>query len=186
MKAGARLLSVSSKPLLITDSYRELNRKLHASRPDYGIGGEKFLQALGQLAESYDAQSVLDYGAGKCTLERAWNAAPPRSVRWTNYDPCVAGLEADPVPHDIVTCTDVLEHIEPELLTQVLRDLRRLTSKAALLTIATRPAKKYLEDGRNAHLIQESPRWWLGKLWDAGFLIRQYIDRNLDLVVFVE
>jgi hypothetical protein len=30
--------------------------------------------------------------------------------------------------------------------------------------IATRPAKKHLPDGRNAHLIVQDSDWWLGQL----------------------
>jgi hypothetical protein len=32
------------------------------------------------------------------------------------------------------------------------------------MTIASKPAKKFLSDGRNAHLIQEGPIWWLERL----------------------
>ena len=30
--------------------------------------------------------------------------------------------------------------------------------------VACHPAKKYLSDGRNAHLIVENPEWWKCKL----------------------
>lgn len=122
----------------------------------------------------------MDYGCGKRTLEEALG------FPIANYDPAVEGLDATNEPHDIVACTDVLEHIEPDLLVGVLADIRRCTKKAAFLLIATRPAKKYLEDGRNAHLIQRDAKWWLGRLWDAGFRVRQFVDRNLDVIVIVE
>ena len=64
-----------------------------------------------------------------------------------------------------MTCTDVLEHIEPECLEHVLDDLQRLTRKVAFLNIATRPAKKILADGRNAHLIQQQLPFWLPLFW---------------------
>jgi hypothetical protein len=35
-----------------------------------------------------------------------------------------------------------------------------LFNKNAFLIIATSPAKKFLPDGRNAHLIVETPGWW--------------------------
>jgi hypothetical protein len=64
-----------------------------------------------------------------------------------------------------VVCTDVLEHIEPELIDNVLDHLKDLTRKVAFLAIATRPARKNLADGRNAHLIIQPSSWWLAKLF---------------------
>jgi hypothetical protein len=89
-----------------------------------------------------------------------------------------------PDPADIVACTDVLEHIEPECLEDVLADLRRVTKKMGFFTIATRPAKKFLSDGRNAHLIQQDARWWLEKLW-AKFHVQQFNDLGGELLVIV-
>jgi hypothetical protein len=69
----------------------------------------------------------------------------------------------------MVACIDVLEHIEPELLDNVLDHLQSLTELVVMLTIDSGPAGKVLSDGRNAHLIQEPMAWWLPKLsarWD--------------------
>jgi hypothetical protein len=73
----------------------------------------------------------------------------------------------------MVVCTDVLEHIEPEHLDAVLRHVCSLAKKAVFLQIATRPAKKCLPDGRNAHLTVQSAEWWLAKIparieWSAS------------------
>ena len=106
------------------------------------------------------AKTVLDYGCGKGGLGLALS-----HLLMTGYDPAVAGHEGTPEPADLVICTDVLEHIEPECLEEVLDDLRRCALKGVFLTIATRPAKKFLADGRNAHLIQEPMTWWLPKIW---------------------
>ena len=104
----------------------------------------------------------------------------------TNYDPCIEGLDTPPEPHDVVACTDVLEHIEIDCLPAVLADLRRLSRRAAFLTIATGPAKKYLADGRNAHLIQQGSKWWIPKLWEAGFALKYMQDIGHELLVIVE
>lgn len=132
------------------------------------------------MCEAAQTRDVLDYGCGKRTLESALGFGI------NNYDPALEGLDASPAPADIVCCTDVLEHIEPDCLTAVLADLRRVTKRAIFLTIATRPAKKFLADGRNAHLIQKPARWWIERLWDAGFRVRQFIDADLELQVVAE
>ncbi len=65
----------------------------------------------------------------------------------SEYDPAVAGKDLPPEPADLVVCTDVLEHIEPDCLDDVLSDLARLTKKVLLVNISTRPAVKVLADG---------------------------------------
>ena len=70
-----------------------------------------------------------------------------------------------------MTCIDVLEHIEPDLLDNVLDDLMMLTDGYAFITVHTGPAVKTLSDGRNAHLIQKPARWWLPKLMNRFDLV---------------
>ena len=70
-----------------------------------------------------------------------------------------------PYPN-LVCCIDVLEHVEPHLLDNVLTDLRRVTQNVGFFTVHTGRAVKTLSDGRNAHLIQQSATWWLTKLSD--------------------
>ena len=79
------------------------------------------------------------------------------------YDP-VFPEYGDPREADLVCCIDVLEHVEPNYLKAVLKDLSRITIKAGLFTIHTGPAGKNLPDGRNAHLIQKPSSWWLPQL----------------------
>jgi hypothetical protein len=65
----------------------------------------------------------------------------------------------------MVASIDVLEHIEPDYLDNVLDHIQSLTEIVAFLTIHTGPAMKTLPDGRNAHLTQQDMDWWLPKLW---------------------
>jgi hypothetical protein len=66
----------------------------------------------------------------------------------------------------------VLEHIEPELLDNVLDDLQRVVEYFGFFTVHTGPAVKVLSDGRNAHLTQEDYTWWMPKFW-ARFQVHQ-------------
>lgn len=139
---------------LITDEYRELNEKLHASNEAYGVSGQKWAGTITDLAVAAGTQDILDYGCGKSTL------AKNLPFKIQQYDPAIEKYAKLPEPADIVVCTDVLEHIEPELLGEVLDHLASLVKRVGFFTAATRPAVKTLEDGRNAHLIQEDARWW--------------------------
>jgi hypothetical protein len=170
--------------VLITDSYRELNKKLHSSNPKYGTSGKhkRHVASVNWLISTRETVDVLDYGCGKRTLEAALG------IGIANYDPAIEGFDAPPQPHDIVACTDVLEHIEPWCLADVLADIRRCTKKVAYLAVATRPASKTLEDGRNAHLIQKDFEWWKERIEAAGFKIvdtHQMIDIG-EFAVFCE
>lgn len=143
---------------LITPDYRILQERLHAERPDYGTSSGKYVEQVRAIAEQLKTRDILDYGCGKGLLARGL----PFPIQ--NYDPCVGEFNRRPDPADFVVCTDVLEHIEPSCIDEVLDDLQRLTKKTLLLNVACRPAKKFLADGRNAHIIQQTPNWWLGKL----------------------
>jgi 2-polyprenyl-3-methyl-5-hydroxy-6-metoxy-1,4-benzoquinol methylase len=151
--------------VLISEEYRELNRQLHADRKDYGVLGKQVAPHIRQLAESMQTTDVLDYGCGKGTL----GANLPFPIQ--QYDPALPEYDAPPVQADLVVCIDVLEHIEPECLADVLNDLQRVTRHVLFLTVHTAPAVKTLSDGRNAHLIIEPVEWWLPRLMDR-FVLR--------------
>lgn len=151
--------------MLITDEYRQLNAELHVSNPHYGVSSSRWAPHVADLAARLQTQDILDYGCGKGLLKQ--------TLGWPirEYDPAIPGKDTPPEPADLVICTDVLEHIEPECLSHVLDDLQRLTRKVAFLNVATRPAKKVLADGRNAHLIQEQLSFWLPQFWERFTLL---------------
>ena len=171
----------------ISPEYVEQNRQLHQERPDYGTSGQRYAQVVSGLIRRFDAKSVLDYGAGKCTLQAALLQADPAFgwLEWTNYDPCIEGLDAEPEPADFVACTDVIEHVEEQCIDAVMKDLRRLTLKAAFLAIATRPAAKTLPDGRNAHLMVREPGYWLHRLLFDGWTVDEWRDCGGEVIAVV-
>lgn len=150
--------------MLITKPYRIQNKVLHHKFPTFGASGHLYAPAVEQLMADIGSEDVLDYGCGKGTLRQALN----KPIR--EYDPCVPVKSAHPDPADIVVCTDVMEHIEPDCLDEVLDHLQKLARKALYLTIATRPAHKILPDGRNAHLIIRPKAWWECKLLERWII----------------
>jgi 6-hydroxymethylpterin diphosphokinase MptE-like protein/methyltransferase family protein len=157
-----------AKDATISAEYAELNARLHRDNFAYGVGGEKHAETVLKLVDATKARSVLDYGCGKGTLGKAL----PFGI--CEYDPAIPGKTESPRPADLVVCTDVLEHIEPEKLGAVLRDLHRVTRKVGFFVIHTTPAVKKLADGRNTHLIVEGRRWWekrLQKFFKIGKIV---------------
>ena len=144
---------------LISDEYRALNSALHDSNERYGAGGHRWARLVKHLVERHRLADVLDYGCGKQTLKKALPG-----IKVHGYDPAFKELAATPQPADLVVCGDVLEHVEPEKLDAVLDDLARCTRRFAFLVVATRPARKVLSDGRNAHLSQMPGSRWLERI----------------------
>lgn len=156
--------------MLITPEYAALNSRLMEEDPTYATSGHKMAPRVLELCKRYETKDVLDYGCGRMLLQKALG------FKIYNYDPAVWELSSPPSPSEIVVCGDVLEHVEPECLDDVMADLYRVTQKVLLVLVATRPALRSLPDGRNAHLIQEKAPWWLGKFWDSGFRLLSYLD----------
>ena len=109
-----------------------------------------------------EVDTLLDYGCGH-NLSLKKNLKPTRSFKYQAYDPGVPEYAGDPEPADLVVSIDVLEHIEPDLIDNVLDHLEYLTKKVLFCTVHTGPAGKILPDGRNAHLIQKPAEWWIPK-----------------------
>ena len=154
--------------MLITDAYRDLNAKMHATSQGFGIEGHKYAQNVLDFARRVGTTEILDYGAGRETLKLALSKTP---LVVAGYDPAVERLSERPKPADLVTCTDVLEHIEPECLPEVLADIRGLMKRAAYFIITTKLAGKPLPDGTNPHRIVQPSHWWHGRLVEAGFRV---------------
>jgi len=172
-----------AKEPLISASYREQNAELHRTNLTYGAGGAKHVPVVLKIMEDLSRRgtlppSCLDYGAGKGLLAKAL----PFPI--AEYDPAIPGKQESPRPADLTICSDVLEHIEPELLGNVLRDLQRVTRQVGYFVIHTGPAIKQLPDGRNTHLIQKGRAWWekqLGKY----FAVAKVLEKPPELHIVV-
>ncbi len=155
----------------ISDAYREANMALHKKNANYGTSGKRYAAQVASLVQEHKFKRILDYGCGKGTL-----AALLPELGIAEYDPAIPGKDKEPSPAELVVCTDVLEHIEPECLDDVLSHLLGLTEKLLFANISTRKASKFLADGRNAHLIVEQSDWWKKRVsahaeildWEVG------------------
>jgi hypothetical protein len=146
----------------ISPSYLLEQQRLHQDL-NYGIASLAFAPLVAQLLKLGGYSSVSDYGAGKCNLKSALRLNRGGRAAYFPYDPAFPeyGL---PQTADLLVCIDVLEHVELDAIDNVLDEIAPLARRMALLTVHTGPAKKILSDGRNAHLIQQPPSWWLPRL----------------------
>jgi 2-polyprenyl-3-methyl-5-hydroxy-6-metoxy-1,4-benzoquinol methylase len=155
---------------LISDEYRRQQVELHEDE-NYGVASTHFAPLVAKVVNQYGVDEMLDYGAGKGRLAQTLirDRLIDHPMRIQHYEPAVVEWADMPEPCEMVACLDVLEHIEPALLDNVLDDLQRVTKSIGLFTVSTVEAMKVLPDGRNAHLIVEPASWWLPKIlerWD--------------------
>ena len=148
----------------ISENYLKLQKKLHKN-PSYGVVSIKFAPNVKKIVEDAKLSSISDYGAGKKNLQKTLNKLGLNNFKYYPYDPAFPEY-GPPKEADLVCCIDVLEHVEEIFLYNVLNDLKKITKKFGFFTIHSGPAVKVLEDGRNAHLIQKPPSWWLPKMCD--------------------
>lgn len=147
-----------AEQVLISPGYTEQNTKLHQSRRDYGVIGGRWVKKAVEICKRHGYATVLDYGCGKGTFAHS----APDWMTVYEYDPAIEGKET-PKTAELIICTDVLEHVEPEFLDAVLAHIESLGERA-LFVISTTPSNKTLPDGRNAHLIIETDDWWHDRL----------------------
>lgn len=163
---------------MISAQYRDQLRKKHESCPEWGTSGAHLAPMVCERVKDHGHSSVLDYGCGKGDLLKAVGQSLPQLVL-RNYDPGVAGFSLLPTSkYDLVVCSDVLEHVEPEHIEDVLWHIKLLTKEEAFLVVHTGPASHVLPDGRNAHILQRPWKWWDSKLKEYFLHVQEPIAKS--------
>lgn len=148
---------------LMSDEYRALLRQKHAEKP-WGGTGHSWVQHVSTYLDLFEGPpSILDYGCGRGTFKRAMEELEPE-IRVDEYDPGIPEKSELPTPHDIVVCTDVLEHVEEEFVNTTLRFMADITKKVCFMVIACELSKSLLPDGRNAHICVQPAEWWIDQV----------------------
>ena len=143
-----------------TDQYR----LVHLQNPEYGSGGTLYRDLILRIVRSHNVNSLLDFGCGKGKL------IDTLPVEAEGYDPAIEKYKHLPQKSfDMVTCTDVLEHIDVGQLDGVLKQILSFDPEVCFFVISNRLAHQILPDGTNAHKIVESPEWWESKLQFVGY-----------------
>ena len=144
-------------PTRLSDDYKQLNEEKHKNDSNWGCGtGERYETAI--KAAGAHAKTALDYGCGKGNLRTFCEET-------FRYDPCNPTYSKRPRgSYDVVFCIDVLEHIEPNYVDNVLDDIHLFMNRHVLFVISTRKAKHVLSDGTNVHRTIKPLQWWHKKL----------------------
>jgi len=149
---------------LISDEYRA---KIESVTQKMPWGGDVVgsVPRIYKYASEHNCKSILDYGSGKSdflkTMERDH---PDHGFQINQYEPARPELAGDPIASDMVICVDVLEHIEPDKLDNVLDHIASKTNKIFYFKVCLVDSFNSFEDGTNLHLIVEPKEFWLDKL----------------------
>jgi cyclopropane fatty-acyl-phospholipid synthase-like methyltransferase len=147
---------------LASDGYLDVIREEHKSGT-WGGGAASKAKYVTSGMDATGSKSLLDYGCGNGKLKPAVLSLRD-DITVLEYDPAVTGKDQLPSPVDYVACIDVLEHVEPQLLDNVLQHIRDVMIRGGFLHPCLVEAGLTLKDGRNAHLIVEDADWWLDKI----------------------
>lgn len=129
-----------------------------------------------RVCEMVPGETLIDYGAGPCraslwfqnrgldvlAIDIADNARETHEVQFLKA--CLWDLPEQVPASDFAFCCDVLEHIIPEKVDDVMVSMADRTKKSAYLRIATRPDKMGpLLLGKPLHLTVKGGEWWRAK-----------------------
>ena len=149
--------------MTISPAYRNVLSELHATNKEWGTSGHNHFDTVSALIDTNKFKTVLDVGCGKGVLIKQLRDEHP-DVTVIGYDPAIPEYAYLPPVCSLVTCTDVLEHVELEHLDEFLQFLSDHCDEKLYAVISLVPAKQLLPDGRNAHLIVQPAEWWREQL----------------------
>jgi hypothetical protein len=151
----------------ILEKYKNWYQYMHENT-DYfhGFSLKLFIPNITSLIENSNIRTALDYGCGKAVLHTKYSLKEFWGLdKLDKYDPGVKEWSEPPtIKYDLIFCIDVMEHIEENDIDAVLQHIYNLTNRVAFFSISTRPAKKNLPDGTNAHKTVQSEQWWHEKI----------------------
>jgi len=136
-----------------------LNLMHYKKKTFRGHSLESNIKYLDEIIYDLNINSLLDFGCGKPIF---YNPSPyKKELEIYLYDPYYYKFRtAQSKKYDLVIATDVMEHIEKNNVNNVIQKITSYAKKAIYLSICTRPAKKKLPDGRNAHInIMNNLQW---------------------------
>jgi len=148
----------------MTSSLQSQYEQMHDAGMFIGQQPKHYKKEIGDLIKETDSQEILDYGCGKArhylvdNLHKEWGVPLPHC-----YDLFYKPFSNRPQgKFEGVICTDVLEHVPEDELPELLEDIFNYATKFVFFSISTKPAKKTLPDGRNAHITLHDEGWWNG------------------------
>lgn len=155
----------STQECVISESYAKLLSDKIKQVPNWGATGFRQAPKVEAILDRVSAKSMLDYGCGNgslvVTLKQRQNCP---QVTYFQYDPGRGIKVPGGLTTDVVTCIDVMEHVEEDKVDAVLKDIASRAGKVAYFLVSTTPAIHKLPDGTNAHITVHPFQWWQNRM----------------------
>jgi hypothetical protein len=136
--------------------------RFHAGS-SYGETGWKSVPDILPHLLALKPRSLIDYGCGQSDLVDILSRKCGVEAT-ARFDPAIPMYAHRPERFfDVLINVDVLEHIPETEIDATVSEMASM-AKDAIMIIDTGPAKKFLADGRNAHVSQHPAGWWLERL----------------------
>lgn len=184
--AAAQLERDKYERMWTHDAYRGDHSTAHAAaaiarfQPSRGDSFIDFGAGAG-----YASRHLQDAGFGVLAIDIAANAMEPSIARRV---PLLVGNLWD-VPVDVTAdwgfCCDVMEHIPPDRIHDVLRFVRKSTLRSTYFSISLRPDGCGQLIGHPLHLTVHQQPWWmvtLSKHWQRLTVVHHEANQTLELV----
>lgn len=160
---------------LISKEYKEKIIAFHKKRSWGGPISKNVPSIVYKYMALSEANSILDYGAGSGLFKEKMDKQYPNAkFNIHEYEPGIIGKDEDPPVCDATVCLDVLEHVEPNKIDNVLQHIYDKTNKWAYIIVCCIPSGGTFPDGQNLHILQRESNWWLEKFkyeWDMFNII---------------
>lgn len=179
------------KENLISQAYCKMNADIY-NDSKRSAGGAKHAAIVRQIAPKWETKTILDYGCGQGDFRKALYSLTI-DYEIYEYDPAIKGKDfASGCNYnaDLIVCADVLEHVEPDKIDNVMEHIFSLMMKGGYFVISLRETKVFLPDGRNAHILLRPVEWWLEKFMQQPCeinhcSIRVKKNKIIDMVLWV-
>ena len=136
-----------------------------------GYSLTKWIVNIKDIIKITKSNSLIDFGCGKAFLYKNKFKIGDEDFKnlsdfWQIqniflYDPGVKEFSLYPdKKYDGLVCTDVIEHIPETDVINFIDKLFKLSNKFVFFVIATIPASKYFDDGKNIHLCLKTENEW--------------------------
>jgi len=181
--------------MTISSEYRDALTEFH-ERSNWGVTGAIYGgPTLTNLFEAFpEIETILDYGCGEGALKKYFDDKGVQK-NWTLYDPGMPQYKEKPKgTFDLVITTDVLEHVEPHMMSAVLKELSEYSNDflyndiACYLTNKQFPFGPYI--GQDLHINLEAPDTWRKRLQSLNhteiaskpYIVEEYKVRYLSVL----
>lgn len=158
----------------------QLNSELHQSNKHYGTAAKHRKKEIVDFCKKVGNREILDYGCGKGMLKQVLGS----KYVVHEFDPAIPGKDQlNPRKYPVVVCVDVMEHVEPVYIQEVLFHLKELTESGIYFAISLKRGTRRMADGSFAHKSVFNAAWWFEVLSahftpEEGQLVHMHNDQE--------